>query len=45
MLWEREHGPIGPKPESSSGDKEADNAVSFLRRFHAHVNLPKELRF
>ncbi|KAL5965498.1 NADH dehydrogenase ubiquinone 1 beta subcomplex subunit 10 [Taenia solium] len=44
MLWEREHGPIGPKSEPSSGDKEADNAVSLLRRFHAHVNLPKELR-
>ncbi|VDM25086.1 unnamed protein product [Hydatigera taeniaeformis] len=44
MLWERDHGPIGPKSESASGDKEADNAVSVLRRFHANVNLPKELR-
>ncbi|KAL5104299.1 NADH dehydrogenase ubiquinone 1 beta subcomplex subunit 10 [Taenia crassiceps] len=28
MLWEREHGPIGSKSEPSSGDKEADNAIS-----------------
>ncbi|CDI97196.1 NADH ubiquinone oxidoreductase subunit 10 [Echinococcus multilocularis] len=39
MLWEREHGPIGPKSGPDSGDKEADNAVSFLRRFHAHPPL------
>lgn len=45
MLFERENGPIGPKKKAESGDKEADNAVSVLRRFHGHFNLPKELRF
>lgn len=47
MLFERDIGPVGSQGKKSEkdGDKEADNAVSFLRRFHGHVNLPKELRF
>lgn len=46
MLFERDIGPIGSaKKLDKSGDKEADNTVSFLRRFHGHFNLPKELRF
>ncbi|VDD79532.1 unnamed protein product [Mesocestoides corti] len=45
MLWERENGPVGSKGKAKSGDKEADDTVSFLRRFYGHIYLPKELRY
>ncbi|VDM06233.1 unnamed protein product [Schistocephalus solidus] len=45
MLWEREHGPIGAQQASpKDGDKEADSAISVLRKYYGHVNIPKELK-
>ncbi len=45
MIWERENGPVGSKGKSKDGDVVADDAVSVLRRYRSHINLPKELKF